>query len=141
MNIRFINGANFEYSNAFALETDYYKGIKRPSLEIHFPIAVITYAQLEELLSDTANFQKILLTGDTQSYPVYKDEVDEHGNQVVDHFEEYTPQNLYIGYDIKGKITVDDEEITVKLYKKSDLEIENEEAMAIIDELLIAMEV
>ena len=126
MNIKFANGTSFEYINAFALENDYCKGIRRPSLEIHFPVKTITYTELEEIFADTVNLKEIVLTGDTV---------------ILENGEEYTPQNTYRGYDIKGKVTIDDEEITVKLYKKSDLELENEEAMSIIDELLIAMEV
>lgn len=145
MNIKFTNGANFEYLNAFALENDYHKGIKRPSLDIHFSTEAITYNELEKILSDTANLKKIILTGDEQTYPVYVDELDENNNitnRIIDHYETVSaPQNTYIGYDIQGKITIDDETITVKLFRKSDLEIENEEAMQTIDELLIAMEV
>ena len=126
MNIKFTNGTNFEYGNAFALENDYHKNIKRPSLEIHFPIEVITYEELKEIISNPVNLEEIVLTGDSV---------------ILENNEVYTPQNIYYDYNIKGKITVDDEEITVKLYKKSDLELENEEAMAIIDELLIVMEV
>ena len=122
MNIKFSNGKNYEYIEAFALTNDYHKGIRRPSLEIHFPVNVIGYAELESAMAHTA---EIVLTGNTV--------VDEKGV-------EYTPQNTYSGYDIKGKITVDDEKITVKLFKKSDLELENEEALRVIDELLIAME-
>lgn len=142
MNIKFANEAIFEYSNAFALENDYHKGIKRPSLDIHFPVEAITYNELKEILSDVTNLKEIVLTGDEQLVPVYAEELDEEGNMVIDYYETLSaPQNTYRDYDIKGKITIDDETITVKLYKKSSLEIENEEAMATIDELLIAMEV
>lgn len=130
MNIKFSNGESYEYINAFALENDYHKGIKRPSLTIHFPVAVITYNELEKILNDVSNLKEIVLTGD----PVAQ--YDENG-EITGYV---TPQNTYCDYDIKGKITVDDEEITVKLYKKSDLEIENEEAIRTIDELLIALE-
>lgn len=126
MNIEFANGKNYTYLNAYALENDYCKGVKRPSLEIHFPVAEITYAELEEILNDVSNIKEIVLIGDTV---------------LLETGELYTPQNVYSDYDIKGKITIDDEKITVKLFKKSDLEIENEEALATIDELLIAMEV
>ena len=133
MNIRFSNGRNFEYGNAFALENDYHKNIKRPSLEIHFPIEVITYAELEEILSNVANLKEIVLTGESQ--PIYNIETGE-----IKGYSE-APVNTYCDYDIKGKITIDDEIIAIKLFRKSDLELENEEAMATIDELLIAMEV
>lgn len=142
MNIKFVNGVNFEYTDAYALENDYHKGIKRPSLDIHFSTEAITYNELKEILSDVTNLKEIVLTGDEQTYPVYAKELDENGNVVIDHYETTpAPQNTYVGYDIQGKITIDDETITVKLFKKSDLELENEEAMATIDELLIAMEV
>ena len=145
MNIKFVNGTTVEYTDAYALENDYHKGIKRPSLDIHFSTEAITYTELEEILSDVTNLKEIVLTGDEQTYPVYVNELDENGNvigTVIDHYETTpAPQNTYVGYDIQGKITIDDETITVKLFKKSDLELENEEAMATIDELLIAMEV
>ena len=142
MIITFSNGTSFEYINAFGLENDYHKGIKRPSLEIHMPANVISYNQLETILKDASNLKEIVLTGDETVVPVYSQEKDEFGNQIIDHYETVTPPvNTYCDYDIKGKITVDDEEITIKLFKKSDLEIENEKALAIIDQLLIAMEV
>lgn len=130
MNIKFANGKEFEYLNAFGLENDYHKGIKRPSLEIHLPVNVISYNQLEEILNDVSNLKEIVLTGDIVA------QYDKNG-EITGYV---TPQNIYCDYDIKGKITIDDEEITFKLYKKSDLEIENEEAIATIDELLLAME-
>lgn len=142
MNIKFANNTNFEYLNAFALENDYHKGIKRPSLDIHFSTNAITYNELEEILSNITNLTEITLTGDEQIIPVYAEELDENNNAIIDHYEIIpAPQKTYIGYNIKGKITIDDEKITVKLFRKSDLEIENEKAIATIDELLIAMEV
>ena len=133
MNIKFTNGVNFEYTSTYALENDYHKGTKRPSLEIHLPVNVITYNELEEILNEVSNLKEIVLTGDPQ--PLY----DAKTGEFIGYGE--PPVNIYCDYDIKGKITVDDEEITFKLFKKSALEIENEEAMATIDELLIAMEV
>jgi hypothetical protein len=131
MFIKFSNGKSYEYLNAYALENDYCKGIKRPSLEIHMPVNVISYNQLEKILNDASNLKEIVLTGDKP--PIYNET-----GEVIGYGE--APQNTYCDYDIKGKITIDDEEITFKLYKKSDLEIENEEAIATIDELLIALE-
>lgn len=133
MNIKFANGKNYTYLNAFGLENDYHKGINRPSLEVHLPVNVISYNELEVILSDVNNLKEIVLTGDPQ--PIYN-----HETNKVDFYDE-APQNAYYDYDIKGKITIDDEEIVFKLYKKSALEIENEEALRTIDELLIAMEV
>lgn len=132
MIIKFANGTNFEYLTAFGLETDYHKGIRRPSLEVYLPVDVITYNELEEILNDVSNLKEIVLTGNPQ--PLYDTKTGE--------FTGYgePPVNTYYDYNIKGKITVDDEEITFKLYKKSDLEIENEEAIRIIDELLVALE-
>ena len=126
MNIKFNNGISFEYINAYSVEYDYHKGKTRPSLEIHFPVSVISYNELEEIVSDASNLKEIVLTGNTE---------------LLETGESYTPQNTYNSYNIKGKITVDDERITVKLYKKSDLELENEALINVVDELLIAMEV
>lgn len=135
MHITFANGKFYTYTKSLAIENDYFKGIKRKSIEIHMPINVISYIELDEILSDTSNLSSFLLTGNSP--------VDMDGNIVGD-----APQNLYEGYDIRGKVVVDDEEISVKLFKKSDEEIENEilkaenaQAVALIDELLIALEV
>lgn len=135
MNIKFANNKNYEYISAYGLENDYYKNIKRQSLEVHMSTSVISYAELDEILSDKANLSSILLTGNVP--------VDMDGNVIGE-----AHQNTYEYYDIKGKITVDDDEIAFKLFKKSNEEIENEklkaeneEAIATIDELLIALEV
>ena len=135
MHITFANGKSYAYTEAFAIENDYFKGIKRKSIDIHMPIGAISYMELDDILSDTYNLSSFLLTGDLP--------VDMDGNVVGE-----APQNLYEGYDIRGKVIVDDEEIAFKLFKKSDEEIENEmlkeenaKAVALIDELLIALEV
>ena len=135
MNIKFANNKNYEYISAYGLENDYYKNIKRQSLEVHMSTSVISYAELDEILSDKANLSSILLTGNVP--------VDMDGNVIGE-----APQNTYEYYDTKGKITIDDDEISFKLFKKSNEEIENEklkaeneEAIATIDELLIALEV
>lgn len=134
MNIEFANGKTFDYVQSYGLENDYRKGIKRPSLEVHMSTAVITYAELEEILSNAANLSTIVLTGNMP--------VDMDGNVTGE-----APQTVWENYDIVGPITVDDDMITFKLFKKSaeeieneELKVENKEAVALIDELLIALE-
>lgn len=66
---------------------------------------------------------------------------DENGNPVVDHYEYTDPVvNTYEDYTIKGKISVEDGNITFKVYRLSDTEIERNEAIQAVDELLLAME-
>lgn len=66
---------------------------------------------------------------------------DENGEPVVDHYDYTDPVvNTYEDYTIKGKITVEDGNITFKVYRLSDTEIERNEAVQAVDELLLAME-
>lgn len=67
---------------------------------------------------------------------------DENGNPIIDHYDYTDPVvNTYEDYTIKGKISVDDGNITFKVYRPSDTEIERNEAVQAVDELLLAMEV
>lgn len=66
---------------------------------------------------------------------------DENGNPIIDHYEYTDPVvNTYEDYTIKGKISVEDGNITFKVYRLSDTEIERNEAIQAVDELLLAME-
>lgn len=66
---------------------------------------------------------------------------DENGEPVVDHYDYTDPVvNTYEDYTIKGKISVEDGNITFKVYRLSDMEIERNEAVQAVDELLLAME-
>ena len=66
---------------------------------------------------------------------------DENGNPIIDHYDYTDPVvNTYEDYTIKGKISVDDGNITFKVYRLSDTEIERNEAVQAVDELLLAME-
>lgn len=66
---------------------------------------------------------------------------DENGNPIIDHYEYTDPVvNTYEDYTIKGKISVDDGNITFKVYRLSDTEIERNKAIQAVDELLLAME-
>ena len=67
---------------------------------------------------------------------------DENGNPIIDHYDYTDPVvNTYEDYTIKGKISVEDGNITFKVYRLSDTEIERNEAVQAVDELLLAMEV
>lgn len=66
---------------------------------------------------------------------------DENGNPIIDHYDYTDPVvNTYEDYTIKGKISVEDGNITFKVYRLSDTEIERNEAIQAVDELLLAME-
>ena len=66
---------------------------------------------------------------------------DENGNPIIDHYDYTDPVvNTYEDYTIKGKISVEDGNITFKVYRLSDMEIERNEAVQAVDELLLAME-
>ena len=66
---------------------------------------------------------------------------DENGEPVVDHYDYTDPVvNTYEDYTIKGKISVEDGNITFKIYRLSDAEIERNKAIQAVDELLLAME-
>ena len=66
---------------------------------------------------------------------------DENGEPVVDHYNYTDPVvNTYENYTIKGKINVEDGNITFKAYRLSDAEIERNKAIQAVDELLLAME-
>lgn len=66
---------------------------------------------------------------------------DENGNPIIDHYDYTDPMvNTYEDYTIKGKISVDDGNITFKVYRPSDMEIERNKAIQAVDELLLAME-
>ena len=66
---------------------------------------------------------------------------DENGNPIIDHYDYTDPVvNTYEYYTIKGKINVEDGNITFKVYRLSDTEIERNEAVQAVDELLLAME-
>lgn len=127
MIIKFANDKEFEYLEAYSLERDFKNGYTRPSLEVHMSTAQISYNEIESILNDTAITKAITLIGE----PI----VDEY-DEVIE-----TPTSIHENYTIKGKITVEDDILTFKLYKLSDVEIENGLAKQAIDELLIAMEV
>lgn len=66
---------------------------------------------------------------------------DENGNPIIDHYDYTDPVvNTYEDYTIKGKISVEDGNITFKIYRLSDAEIERNKAIQAVDELLLAME-
>lgn len=134
MIITFGNNKSYIYNNAFGMEHDFYKGIQRPSIEIVMPISEISYNELIELLDDKDNIHKFTLTGD----------------EIYNEFDNVTypaPVEVFEYYNIKGSIKIDEDEISFKLYRKSNEELENEilriekeEAIALVDQLLIAME-
>lgn len=128
MKIIFSNNKEFEYTQAFCLERDFKNGVTRPSIEIHMPIAQTSYEEINSIISDAELIKSFTLVGNVP--------VDENDFVIGE-----APTNTYNDYTIKGKVSIEDEILTFKLYKLSDVEIENEQAKQAIDELLIAMEV
>ena len=129
MQIIFNNGKTFNYIISFALERDFKDGYTRPSLETTIPFEQTTFEEMNALLNSSAT-DKITYIGDTISY------IDENGKTV-----ENTPTSVYENYNVVGKISVEDGNLTFKLYQAiSSMEKERNEAIAAVDELLLAME-
>ena len=73
MNIKFLNGTNFEYLNAVETE-EYYNGASRRTLAFEAEVGVIGVDELNGILSDENNTKSITLTGDEVAI------LDENGN-------------------------------------------------------------
>ena len=121
MNIIFSNNKVFEYTQAFAIERDHYNGETRQSIEVHMPIAQTSFEEISAIVNDADIMQTFMLVG----------EEDANGNR---------PSNIYEGYIFGDKITVEKGMLTFKKYKASEAEMENAELIAVVDELLIALE-
>ena len=126
MKIIFANNNEFNYTQAYALERDFKNGYTRPSIEICMPAAQLDFNEINSIISDAEIMKTFTLVGDAP--------VDGEGNVIG-----LAPIALYEDYTIKGKISLEDDEIIFKMYRLSDMEIENREAKAAIDELLITM--
>ena len=125
MKIIFANAKEFEYIDAYSLERDFKDGYTRPSLEIMLPIIQTSYNEIAEILNDFSAMKIITLVGE----PI----LNEDGTYGE------TPTSIFKDYTIKGKISIEDDILTFKIYRLSDVEIENREAKEAIDELLITM--
>lgn len=125
MKIIFANDKEFEYIDAYSLERDFKDGYTRPSLEIMLPIIQTSYNEIAEILNDFSALKTITLIGE----PILNED-GTYGETQTSIFKDYT---------IKGKISVEDDILTFKIYRLSDIEIENREAKEAIDELLIVM--
>ena len=125
MKIIFANDKEFEYIDAYSLERDFKDGYTRPSLEIMLPIIQTSYNEIAEILNDFSAIKTITLVGEPT--------LNEDGTYGE------TPISIFKDYTIKGKISVEDDILTFKIYRLSDIEIENREAKEAIDELLITM--
>ena len=67
--------------------------------------------------------------------------VDENGKPVIDHYQHIEPPtNTYEGFVFGDRITVENGVLVFKKYKASQAELENAELIAVVDELLIALE-
>ena len=127
MKIIFHNEKEFEYTQAFAIEKDYYNGETRPSIEISLPIEQTDFDEISAIVNNADIVQSFMLVGDVP--------VDENGNEGT------APVNTYEGYIYGDRITVEKGVLTFKKYKASAAELENIQLKDAVDTLLIAMEV
>lgn len=159
MNIKFSNGKTFTYTKAFSVDRDFKDGYTRPSIEVIMPLGQISYDEIYNILNDENAIKHIELVGDEQLTPIYKkvtftvtaengekiavtqNAVDKDGNLIIENYKSYIPKSEYNNYNVVGKITVEDENISFKLYEQiSSMEKERNEAIRAVDELLLAME-
>lgn len=110
MKIIFNNGIEMPYLNAISLERDFKDGYTRPSIEVTIPLSATSFDEINSLMG-----KDFTLLGDA----------DDDGN---------IPTSEWVGYSIKGKITVEDDAITFKCYKLSDAEISIDELLMLIAE-------
>lgn len=104
MNIKFLNGTNFEYLNAVETE-EYYNGSSRRTLTFEAAAGVISVDELNAILSDEANTQSLTLTGD--EVPV----LDDNGNPTG---ETTHAVNIYDGYVLKLKCGIENKRIAAE---------------------------
>lgn len=125
MQIKFSNGKTFTYTQAFSLERDFKDGYTRPSLEVIMPYGQTSFDEIYNLVnSEVVN--NITLIGD--------ESLNERG-------EAFCPTSDYKNYNVVGRISVEDGNISFKLYEQiSSMEKERNEAIRAVDELLLAME-
>lgn len=122
MQIKFSNGKNMPYLNAYSLERDFKDGYTRPSVKVEIPFSETSFDEIQSLMG-----MDFTLTGD-ETY-------DENGEVIA-----VAPTSEWKEYSIKGEIAVNDGVISFKVYRLSDTEIERNEAIQTVDELLLAME-
>lgn len=125
--IKFANGAQLPIIECYNNGMRYIDGATRSCREIVLDSAVVGLDELKALLSNPANLSPV---------EVSVQELDENGGMV-------TNTELLENYICAGKINYDfgTGEVTFTIGQKTALELEHEEAIATIDELLIAMEV
>lgn len=129
MQIKFNNGKTFEYTQAYSLERDFKDGYTRPSLEVFMPYAQTSFNEIYNILNSEA-VNHITLIGETREF------ANENGELVSD-----TPTSVYENYNVVGKVAVEDDRISFKLYEQiSSMEKERNAAIRAVDELLLAME-
>ncbi len=117
MNIKFLNGTNFEYLNAVETE-EYYNGASRRTLTFEAEVGVISVDELNSLLSDEANTKSITLTGDVVE--MFDDEGTPAG-------ETAQAVNIYDGYVLKCRCGVENKLI----------EAETPESAAVYEDRLV----
>ena len=122
MQIKFSNGRNMPYLNAYALERDFKDGYTRPSVKVEIPFSETSFDEIQSLMG--MDFTRI---GD-ETY-------DENGEAIST-----GQRSEWKEYSIKGEIAVNDGVISFKVYRLSDTEIERNKAIQAVDELLVAME-
>lgn len=132
--IKFANGREFEILECYNHGRRYIHGETRNSRDFVLADGVIGLDELKALLTDSANLATI---------QVYINEdreiISATGEVHMEHIEETeTLENFVYADEIKDTMQG---EVWFTLGEKTALEIENQQAMATIDTLLIAMEV
>lgn len=97
MDIKFLNGTNFEYLNAVETE-EFYNGASRRTLTFETEVGKISVDELNAVLSDEANTQSITLTGDAVEI------INAEGNPTG---ETTQTVNIYDGYVLKCKCGIE----------------------------------
>ena len=97
MNIKFLNGTNFEYLNAVEME-EYFNGSNRRMISFECAVGVISVDELNALISKEANINSITLTGDAVVL------LDAEGNPTG---ETTQAVNIYDGYVLKAKCGIE----------------------------------
>lgn len=125
MNIKFANGKELPIIMCYSNGKKIISGETRSTREIVLSSDVIGLSELKALLTNKTNLSVIEVTIE------YTDETGELKTDTE------VLENFVYAAEIKDKMNG---EVWFTIGQKTEMEIENEEAMRVIDELLIAME-
>lgn len=104
MNIKFLNGINFEYLNALETE-EYFNSASRRTLTFECAVNTISVDELNAVLSDENNTASLVLTGDAVEI------ADSAGNPTG---ETTQAVNIYDGYVLKLKCGIENKLVQIE---------------------------